>query len=156
MNSKKIGLKDVVLITLLTAIMIGIQTIVLIPFVANLKFMLWFVGGIDWFLCRIIYCLMIAKAPKTGTAFIFSFIFAIYYFFTNSMIIISAMIAAAGTIQESFEFCICFRDIVYTVNTYGRKERAGDIMAVCYNCKTSVNTSFFFTRNIGKKYRGTA
>ena len=47
MNSKKIGLKDVVLITLLTAIMIGIQTIVLIPFVANLKFVLWFVGGID-------------------------------------------------------------------------------------------------------------
>lgn len=40
MNSKKIGLKDVVLITLLTAIMIGIQTIVLIPFVANLKFVL--------------------------------------------------------------------------------------------------------------------
>ena len=43
---------------------------------------------------------MIAKAPKTGTAFIFSFIFAIYYFFTNSMIIISAMIAAAGIIME--------------------------------------------------------
>ena len=100
MNSKKIGLKDVVLITLLTAIMIGIQTIVLIPFVANLEFVLWFVGGIDWFLCGIIYCLMIAKAPKIGTAFIFSFIFAIYYFFTNSMIIISAMIAAAGIIME--------------------------------------------------------
>ena len=40
MNIKKIGLKDVVLITLLTGIMIGIQTVVLIPFMTNLKFVL--------------------------------------------------------------------------------------------------------------------
>lgn len=100
MNSKKIGLKDVVLITLLTAIMIGIQTLVLMPFMANLKFVLWFVGGIDGLLCGIIYCLMIAKSPKMGTAFIFSFIFAVYYFFVNSMIAISAMIVGAGLVME--------------------------------------------------------
>ena len=100
MNKKKLNLKDIVLITLLSAIMIGIQTVVLIPFAANLKFVIWFVGGIDWFLCGIIYCLMIAKAPKTGTAFIFSFIFAAYYFFANSMILISAMILVAGLIME--------------------------------------------------------
>ena len=45
--NKKIGLKDIVLITLLTAIMIGIQTVVLMPFITNLKFVIWFVGGID-------------------------------------------------------------------------------------------------------------
>lgn len=98
--NKKIGLKDIVLITLLTAIMIGIQTVVLMPFMTNLKFVIWFVGGIDWLLCGVIYCLMIAKAPKTGTALIFSFIFAVYYFFTNSMIAISAIIVAAGIIME--------------------------------------------------------
>ena len=98
--NKKIGLKDIVLITLLTAIMIGIQTVVLMPFITNLKFVIWFVGGIDGVLCGIIYCLMIAKAPKLGTAFIFSFIFAVYYFFVNSMIIISAMIAGAGLVME--------------------------------------------------------
>ena len=98
--NKKIGLKDIVLITLLTAIMIGIQTVVLMPFITNLKFVIWFVGGIDGVLCGIIYCLMIAKAPKLGTAFICSFIFAVYYFFVNSMIIISAMIAGAGLVME--------------------------------------------------------
>ena len=98
--NKKIGLKDIVLITLLTAIMIGIQTVVLMPFITNLKFVIWFVGGIDGVLCGIIYCLMIAKVPKLGTAFIFSFIFAVYYFFVNSMIIISAMIAGAGLVME--------------------------------------------------------
>lgn len=100
MNSKKIGLKDIVLITLLTAIMIVIQTIVLIPFVANLKFVIWFVGGIDGLLCGIVYCLMIAKSPKLGTAFVFSFIFAAYYFFVNSMLVISAMIVGAGLVME--------------------------------------------------------
>lgn len=100
MNNKKIGLKDIVLITLLTSIMIGIQTVVLLPFMTNLRFVILFVGGIDWFLCGIIYCLMIAKSPKTGTAFIFSFIFAVYYFFANSMIAISTMIVGVGIVME--------------------------------------------------------
>ena len=45
--NKKIGLKDIVLITLLTAIMIGIQTVVVMPFITNVIFVIWFVGGID-------------------------------------------------------------------------------------------------------------
>lgn len=100
MKTNKIGLKDIVLITLLTAISIGIQTLVLIPFVANLKFVLWFVSGIDWLLCGVIYCLMMAKSPKTGTAFTMSFIYAVYYFFMNSMIFISLMIVGAGLVME--------------------------------------------------------
>lgn len=43
--NNRIGLKDIVLITLLTAIMIGIQTVVVMPFAVNLKFVLWFVDG---------------------------------------------------------------------------------------------------------------
>lgn len=100
MKTNKIGLKDIVLITLLTAISIGIQTLVLIPFVANLKFVLWFVSGIDWLLCGVIYCLMMAKSPKTGTAFTMSLIYAVYYFFMNSMIFISLMIVGAGLVME--------------------------------------------------------
>lgn len=100
MKTNKIGLKDIVLITLLAAISIGIQTLVLIPFVANLKFVLWFVSGIDWLLCGVIYCLMMAKSPKTGTAFTMSFIYAVYYFFMNSMIFISLMIVGAGLVME--------------------------------------------------------
>lgn len=101
MKTNKIGLKDIVLITLLTAISIGIQTLVLIPFVANLKFVLWFVSGIDWLLCGVIYCLMMAKSPKTGTAFTMSLIYAVYYFFMNSMIFISLMIVGAGLVMEA-------------------------------------------------------
>lgn len=100
MKTNKIGLKDIVLITLLTAISIGIQTLVLIPFVANLKFVLWFVSGIDWLLCGVIYCLMMAKSPKTGTAFTMSLIYAVYYFFMNSMVFISLMIVGAGLVME--------------------------------------------------------
>lgn len=65
MNSKKLGLKEIVLITLLTAIMIGIQTVVLIPFMTNLKFVLWFVGGIDWFLL----CLYFKRKKLQKTRF---------------------------------------------------------------------------------------
>lgn len=65
MNSKKLGLKEIVLITLLTAIMIGIQTVVLIPFMTNLKFVLWFVGGIGWFLL----CLYFKRKKLQKTRF---------------------------------------------------------------------------------------
>lgn len=98
--NNRIGLKDIVLVTLLTAIMIGIQTVVVMPFAVNLKFVLWFVGGIDGLLCGIIYCLMMAKAPKTGTAFFYSLIFAVYYFMVNSMIAISGVILGAGLLME--------------------------------------------------------
>lgn len=40
-----------------------------------------------------------SKSSKMGTALTFSFIFAVY-FFTNSMIAISAIIVAAGIIME--------------------------------------------------------
>lgn len=100
MKTNKLGLKDIVLITLLTAISIGIQTLVLMPFMANLKYVLWFVSGIDWLLCGVIYCLMMAKSPKTGTAFTMSFIYAVYYFFMNSMIFISLMIVGSGLLME--------------------------------------------------------
>lgn len=83
---------------------------------------------------------MIAKAPKTGTAFIFSFIFAIYYFFTNSMIIISAMIAAAGIIMElimmkggyknkSYD---CLRDI--WINDNDGSQCSHIFAKRCYDC----------------------
>ena len=100
-NAQKfVGFKDVVLVTLLTAVCIVISTVVVLPFSANIKLVLWFVSGIDLLLCGSVYMLMAAKAPRHGTLFIFSFLFAVYYFITNGMIIISLMITGIGVLQE--------------------------------------------------------
>lgn len=99
-NNKRIGLREVILITLLTGLCIGVQTVVLIPFAANLKLVLWLVSGIDLVLCGTIFVLMIGKSPNQGTLLLYSFIFSIYFFFTNGMIAISMMTIALGLISE--------------------------------------------------------
>ncbi len=97
---KFIGLKDVILVTLLTALCIVINTVVVLPFAANLLLVLWLVGGIDMLLCGPIYMLMVSKAPRYGTQLLFSFLFAVYYFITNGMILISLMIFGIGVVRE--------------------------------------------------------
>lgn len=100
-NTRKfIGLKDVILVTLLTALCIVINTIVIVPFAANLLLVLWLVGGIDMLLCGPIYMLMVSKAPRYGTQLLFSFLFAVYYFITNGMLLISLMIFGLGVVRE--------------------------------------------------------
>ncbi|MFV0527969.1 MAG: MptD family putative ECF transporter S component [Lachnospiraceae bacterium] len=100
-NTKKfIGLKDVILVTLLTAICIVIVTIVVLPFMANIKLVLWVVSGIEMLPCGPVYMLMVAKAPRYGTQLLFSFLFAIYYFITNGMLSISLMIFLIGVVRE--------------------------------------------------------
>lgn len=100
-NAKKfIGLKDVILITLLTALCIVVCTVVVIPFSANLKLVLWVVSGLEMLLCGPIYILMCVKAPRHGTQLLFSALFAVYYYITNAMIIISLLILVVGIIRE--------------------------------------------------------
>ena len=100
-NSRKlIGFKDVILVTLLTALCIIICTVAVLPFAANIKLVLWIVSGIEMFLCGAIYILMCAKAPRHGTQLLFSFLFAVYYYFTIGMILISLMIFAVGIVRE--------------------------------------------------------
>lgn len=100
MGKKFIRLKDVILITLLTALCLVICTVVVLPFSANIKLVLWLVSGIEVLLCGPIYTLMCAKAPRRGTMILFAFLFAVYYYFTNSMIVISLMIFAIGILME--------------------------------------------------------
>lgn len=100
-NTKKfIGLKDVILVTLLTALCLVVVTVAVIPFAANLKLVLWVVSGLEMLLCGPIYMLMVAKAPRYGTQLLFSFLFAIYYFITNGVILISAIILGMGLVRE--------------------------------------------------------
>ena len=95
-----IGLKDVILITLLTALCLVIFTIVIIPFSANAKLVLWVVSGIQFLLCGPVFVLMCAKSPRRGTLVLFAFLLSIYYFFTNGMIAISLMIFGIGIVME--------------------------------------------------------
>lgn len=100
-NTKKfIGLKDVILVTLLTALCLVIVTIAVLPFAANVKLVLWVVSGLEMLLCGPIYMLMVSKAPRYGTQLLFSFIFAVYYFITNGMILISLLILGVGIVRE--------------------------------------------------------
>lgn len=100
-NTRKfIGLKDVILVTLLTALCLVVVTLVVIPFAANIQLVLWVVSGLDMLLCGPIYMLMVAKAPRYGTQLLFSFLFAIYYFITNGVILISAIILGVGLVRE--------------------------------------------------------
>jgi energy-coupling factor transport system substrate-specific component len=100
-NTRKlIGLKDVILVTLLTALCIIICTVIVLPFAANIKLVLWVVSGLDMLLCGPIYILMCAKAPRYGAQILFSFLFAVYYYFTNGMIFISLMVFGVGVIKE--------------------------------------------------------
>lgn len=100
-NTRKfIGLKDVILVTLLTALCLVVVTLVVIPFAANIQLVLWVVSGLDMLLCGPIYMLVVAKAPRYGTQLLFSFLFAIYYFITNGVILISAIILGVGLVRE--------------------------------------------------------
>lgn len=100
-NSRKfIGLKDVILIAVLTALCIIICSVVVLPFAANIQLVLWLVSGIDMLLCGAIYILMCSKAPRHGTQLLFAFLFAVYYYLTNGMILISLMIFGIGVINE--------------------------------------------------------
>lgn len=100
-NTRKfVGLKDVILVTLLTALCIVIVTVVVLPFAANLQLVLWLVSGIDMLLCGPIYMLMVSKAPRHGTHLIFTFLFAVYYFISNGMILISLIIFGIGVVME--------------------------------------------------------
>ncbi len=100
-NTRKwIGLKDVILVTLLTALCIIICTVAVLPFAANIKLVLWIVSGIEMLLCGPIYILMSAKSPRIGAQFLFSFLFAVYYYFTNGMILISLMLLVVGLVRE--------------------------------------------------------
>jgi energy-coupling factor transport system substrate-specific component len=99
-TSKSIGLKDVILVTLLTALCIIICTAAVLPFAANLVLTLWLVSGLDLLLCGPIYILMCAKAPRYGAQLLFAFLFAVYYYFTNGMIFISLTVFGVGVIKE--------------------------------------------------------
>lgn len=99
-TKKFIGLKDIILVTLLTAICIIICTVAVLPFAANLLLVLLLVPLIEMMLCGPIYMLAVAKAPRIGTHFIFAFLFSIYYLLTNGMPLIMVIILGVGLISE--------------------------------------------------------
>jgi energy-coupling factor transport system substrate-specific component len=100
-NTRKfIGLKDIILVTLLTAICIVICTVAVLPFASNLLLVLLLVPFLELLLCGPVYMLAVAKAPRIGTHFLFAFLFSIYYLITNGMPVISLIILGVGLISE--------------------------------------------------------
>ncbi len=95
-----VGLKDIILVTLLTAICIVICTVAVLPFAAHLLLVLLLVPLIEMLLCGPIYMLAVAKAPRIGTHFLFAFLFSIYYLLTNGMPLIMVIILGIGIVSE--------------------------------------------------------
>ena len=75
---KLIGLKEIVIVVLLSILTIVINLVTAIPFMASPKWSVWGGYALATFISGPIYILMISKAPKTGTNFLFFAVKAIY------------------------------------------------------------------------------
>lgn len=77
-EKKVVGLKEIVIVVLLAVLCLVVNIVTAIPFMASPKWSVW--GGYS--LCALIsgpiYVLMITKAPRLGTNFLFFLVKALY------------------------------------------------------------------------------
>lgn len=101
-NTRKvIDIKDIILVTLLSALCIILTMVVTLPFMGNVQLTFLFSVGLAALVCGPVYMLMIAKAPRFGTQFLMSFLFSIYYLMTTGLPSIFALILVAGILREA-------------------------------------------------------
>ena len=79
-QSKKriIGLKEIVIVVLLTALIIVVSLITALPFMASPRWSVWGGYTLTALIGGSIYVLMIAKSPKIGTNLLFFSVQALY------------------------------------------------------------------------------
>lgn len=73
-----VGLKEVVVVVLLSVLTLAVTLVCAIPFVASPQWSVWGGYTLAALISGPIFILMISKAPKTGTAFLFFFVKALY------------------------------------------------------------------------------
>ena len=77
-EGKLIGLKEIVIVVLLSILTIVLNLVTAIPFMTSPKWSVWGGYAIATLISGPIYILMISKAPKTGTNFLFFAVKALY------------------------------------------------------------------------------
>ena len=101
---KWIGLKDVILVTLLSAVWIAVSFVVMIPFSTNLNLAMAVGPGAALIISGITYTLMCAKAPRHGTLLLFCVIEGIYNYISVGLILVSVINILVGAVMELIMF----------------------------------------------------
>lgn len=97
---KWIGLKDLILVTLLSALWIAVSAVVMLPFTTNLTLAMTLGPALALIVSGTIYMLMCAKAPRHGTLLLFLVIEAIYNYITVGVILVAVLNVVTGIIME--------------------------------------------------------
>lgn len=97
---KWIGLKEIILVALLSALWIVLSAILMVPFTTNLYLAAFVAPAVALVVSGIIYTLMCAKSPYHGTLLLFCVIEAIYNYFTVGLILVAAVNVLTGVIME--------------------------------------------------------
>lgn len=92
---KWIGFKDIILISLLSALCIVIQIVAGIPFAATPQLMMFVCVGVIMLVCGPIYVLLMSKAPRRGAAFLFVGVLALYFLILGQVMIAAAFLLGA-------------------------------------------------------------
>ena len=128
-QSKFLSFRNVVFIAVLSALAIVIQLITGIPFVAVPQLMMFVSAGISMILTGPAYVLMSSKASKTGTAFLFALVQALYFLVLGQPLIalmfavgglLSELVLLKGGYQSPLHICAAFSiyGIFYSIGSY--------------------------------------
>lgn len=79
-ESKIVGLKEIVIVVLLGVLIIIVNIVTAIPFMTSPKWSVWGGYGLATLISGPIFILMISKAPKVGTNFLFFIVKALQVF----------------------------------------------------------------------------
>lgn len=96
-----VGLRDVVLVTLLTALWLVIAVMIIGGITAVNMFAGFVVAPmLALAVCGVIFVLMCAKAPRRGTLLLMSVIIGLYVFLTSGFVVVAVIDVAAGVLME--------------------------------------------------------
>ena len=85
MKEKVLGLKEFVIVLLLSCVETVIALVTTMPFAANLQLVYFLAPGLAGLINGIIYVLLVKKCPKIGTQFIIPMVYGLYFLFTGSV-----------------------------------------------------------------------
>ena len=95
MKEKVLGLKEFVMVLLLSCVETVIALVTTMPFAANLQLVYFLAPGLAGLINGIIYVLLVKKCPKIGTQFIIPMIYGLYFLFTGSVYVFTFFVVLA-------------------------------------------------------------
>ncbi|MGL6198854.1 MAG: MptD family putative ECF transporter S component [Lachnospiraceae bacterium] len=87
LQSKYVGFRDIVIVTLFSVLTVIISAVTAIPFAASVYLQLYLGYALSAIICGTVYVLMISKSPKIGTQLIFFGVKGIYMMLAGHVIV---------------------------------------------------------------------